>query len=232
WARIGLSFCGWTLLGLFDTSHSLYHYAYVGDPVAWWRVLGMCLTLWYAWAALAVVIFWIPRRFPLEGGAWRWRLPLQLGAGLLFALVKLAIDYPIVRGFYCSDPDRLTFPVFYRMAFAGHFHTYAIIAWALLGVGHAWNYSRRLRERELKASQLETRLARAELQVLKMQLHPHFLFNTLNAIAALIPEDADRAELMLARLGDLLRLTLENAGAQEVSLKQELEFIQAYLDIE
>ena len=71
WTRAGLAFCGWTLLGLFDTGPTLYKYAYVGDPVPWWRVLGMCLTLWYAWATLAVVIFWIPRRFPLEGGAWR-----------------------------------------------------------------------------------------------------------------------------------------------------------------
>src|SRR5262249_55578460 len=76
------------------------------------------------------------------------------------------------------------------------------------------------------------RLTHAQLHLLKMQLHPHFLFNTLNAISALVRRDADKAEHMLTRLGDLLRLTLEHAGAQEVALSQELEFVEAYLDIE
>jgi LytS/YehU family sensor histidine kinase len=93
-------------------------------------------------------------------------------------------------------------------------------------------YYRQFRDRELKATRLEGKLAQAQLQVLKMQLHPHFLFNTLNAISALLHKDAESADVMIARLGELLRTTLENVGTQEIPLRQELEFIQPYLEIE
>jgi LytS/YehU family sensor histidine kinase len=103
---------------------------------------------------------------------------------------------------------------------------------AILGVGLAFSYYARFREREMRASQLEAQLAQAQLQALKMQLHPHFLFNALHSISALVHSDPDAADKMIARLGDFLRLTLENSAAQEVPLRQELEFLNCYLDIE
>src|SRR5262249_30799323 len=104
--------------------------------------------------------------------------------------------------------------------------------WAILTVAHVVSYHRQLRQRELLASQLEAKLAQTQLQILKMQLHPHFLFNTLNAISALIHQDVELADRMIARLGDLLRSTLDSANQQEVPFKQELDFIQPYLEIE
>src|SRR5262249_43474578 len=109
---------------------------------------------------------------------------------------------------------------------------YLWIYWAILGIGHALAYYRKYRAHERAALQLETQLAQAQLQVLKMQLHPHFLFNTLHAISALMHQDVDVADRMLARLAELLRSTLETAGTQEVPLKQELEFVELYLEIE
>jgi LytS/YehU family sensor histidine kinase len=79
---------------------------------------------------------------------------------------------------------------------------------------------------------LEGQLAQAQLQALKMQLHPHFLFNTLNSISALLHKDVDAADEMIGELGDFLRMTLENDGAQTVRLEQELEFLKSYLEIE
>jgi LytS/YehU family sensor histidine kinase len=106
-------------------------------------------------------------------------------------------------------------------------------------VSYVIDYYRRHKEEELKISRLKAELAEAQLQVteaqlqaLKMQLHPHFLFNTLNSISALLDEDVDAADQMLARLGDFLRLTLENSGAQQVTLQEELEFLRCYLEIE
>ena len=109
----------------------------------------------------------------------------------------------------------------------------------ILLVSHALDFYEQYQEVELKASHLKDELAEAQLQIaqaqlqaLKMQLHPHFLFNTLNSISALLDEDVEAADEMLARLGDLLRLTLTNSGAQEVALQEELEFLRCYLEIE
>jgi LytS/YehU family sensor histidine kinase len=102
----------------------------------------------------------------------------------------------------------------------------------MMGIAHALAYYDKYRERELHAAQLEAGLARAQLQLLQTQLHPHFLFNTLNAISALVHTDAEAADRMLATLGDLLRRTLEDFGVQEAPLARELEVVRAYLEIE
>jgi LytS/YehU family sensor histidine kinase len=112
------------------------------------------------------------------------------------------------------------------------FHMAFLTYWVVTGVSHAFEFYRRSRQSELRASRLEAQLSRAELHALKMQLHPHFLFNTLNTISALVHRDPRQADRMVARLGDLLRLTLDNQGVEEVSLKEELEFLQKYLEIE
>src|SRR5258705_1699111 len=104
--------------------------------------------------------------------------------------------------------------------------------WAVVGLSHALDFHRESQERSLAAAQLETRLAEAQLQALQRQLHPHFLFNTLHSISALMHRDTEAADAMLARLSDLLRLTLERVGTQEVPLKEELDFVHKYLEIE
>jgi LytS/YehU family sensor histidine kinase len=118
------------------------------------------------------------------------------------------------------------------MALADQFQLYVLTYWAMVGVCHALNYQRKYRERELRASQLETWLAQSQLQLLKAQLHPHFLFNTLNTISALMQTDLERADQMVARLGDLLRHSLDNFSVQEVPLWRELGFVDTYLEIE
>ena len=97
---------------------------------------------------------------------------------------------------------------------------------------HAILYYQNFRASELAQSSLKTQLAQAQLKALKMQLHPHFLFNTLHSISSLVLEDPQKANSMIARLGDFLRLTLENSNQQLVSLKEEAEFVRCYLEIE
>ena len=118
-----------------------------------------------------------------------------------------------------------------RIAVA-HLYLWFLSYWILVGVHEAWRNYRRFTQGELRASQLEARLAQAQLEVLKGQLHPHFLFNTLHAISTLIHRDPDAADEMLAQLSDLLRMTLATVGVQEVPLQQELEFLRRYLDIQ
>src|SRR6266513_5199202 len=95
-----------------------------------------------------------------------------------------------------------------------------------------WHYYRRNREREAQASALATELVRARLDVLRMQLNPHFLFNTLHAISALIHEDPEAADRMVARLSELLRLSLDQSRPQQVPLSEEIDFLDRYLEIE
>jgi sensor histidine kinase YesM len=113
------------------------------------------------------------------------------------------------------------------------FHLNLATFWVILGIGAAFDYYRKFRERELRATQLESRLAQAQLDVLRMQLQPHFLFNTLHTISAYMQEgDIEAADHMIARLSELLRLAIDGVHTQEVPLRQELEFVQRYLDIQ
>jgi LytS/YehU family sensor histidine kinase len=104
--------------------------------------------------------------------------------------------------------------------------------WTIAGLSHAVLYYRESKDRALRAALLETRLVEAQLQALQQQLHPHFLFNTLHAISALMHRDVEAADRTLMRLSDLLRMTLENIGQQEVTLIAELDFLSKYLQIE
>ncbi len=222
-ARWTLFLGGWTLMGLFFASRSILIYSYRGEDFDWRLPLLMSLTKWYGWGLLAPAIFWLGGRIPLQRQNWVRAFVVHLPASILFSLVKVGMDawlLPRVTG--------LDIPV----SSAYELHSNVLSYWAILGVSLAVDYYRKYRERELRASQLETRLAEAQLQVLKMQLHPHFLFNTLHAISTLMHRDVEAAERMLTRLSDLLRHSFESVGVQEVSLKQELEFLDRYVEIE
>jgi two-component system LytT family sensor kinase len=104
--------------------------------------------------------------------------------------------------------------------------------WAFVAFVHALDYHRESQERELTTAQLQTQLAEAQLEALQRQLHPHFLFNTLNTISALMHRDVNAADEMLVQLSDLLRLTLDRIGTQQVPLKDEIDFLRKYLEIE
>src|SRR5213082_3490545 len=120
----------------------------------------------------------------------------------------------------------------YRAYFGLGFYIDLIIASLIIIAAHALLYYRRFRASELEQAALKTQLAQARLSALKMQLHPHFLFNTLHSISSLVLEDPPKANSMIARLGDFLRLTLDHSDRQLVTLKEETEFVRAYLEIE
>jgi two-component sensor histidine kinase len=232
WRWPVLGFAIWTLLGLREALQSYFFPDSPAFTLSWTRALCLGFGLWYTWGILWLLVSPLVRRFPLEPNYWRRRLGLHAAACILFAAVKIVLDYPVVKLFLCPTPERLTFPLFLQMAFADQFLRYVLYYWAMIGVGHAVDYYGKYRDGELRAAQLEIGLAHARLDLLKTQLQPHFLFNTLNAISALVYTNAEAADRTLARLGDLLRLALEDFGVQETPLARELEGLRSYLDIE
>ncbi|MEK6300575.1 MAG: histidine kinase [Acidobacteriota bacterium] len=235
---------GWTLVGL---TFTLNYYFFAGHYVAIFKqqpslkeMLIWELPYWFLWAALSPVIFKITRRFRIERGSYLRSSAVHISACLLLSLVHRAV-YLIVCWLlhvavyrqFTSIPQLYQSDIFFNLPVG--FMSYGTI----LLVSHVVDYYHRYQEEELKISRLKAELAEAQLriteaqlQALKMQLHPHFLFNTLNSISALLDEDPAAADEMLARLGDFLRMTLENSGAQEVTLQEELEFLRCYLEIE
>jgi anti-sigma regulatory factor (Ser/Thr protein kinase) len=190
------------------------------------------LAMWVGYALWTPAIFWLGRRLRFDRRGWQRALAVHVPASLFISLTHLALVGALrfylqtLRG---GTPD-LSMTIF--DAFFRTLDQVLPLYWALIGLQHAVDYARQAREKELRAARLETRLVASQLLALQHQLHPHFLFNTLHAISSLVHRDPDRADLMIERLSELLRLTLRKVGAQEVELAEELEYLRAYLDIQ
>ncbi|HJQ32373.1 MAG TPA: histidine kinase [Pyrinomonadaceae bacterium] len=233
--RWGLFAGFWLCFGLLNASQLYLGLRMENFPVPVGRMFATELIAWGAWAPLTAFVLWLGRRFPLERSALARGLLVHVPACLLVAAAHLAFFEYVVMLLEPFGPDRHPRPFGERFLgrATSQLHIELLIYAATLGLGYAVSYYARFRERERRASQLEAQLAQAQLQALKMQLHPHFLFNTLNGIAGLVRDNKNRAAVdMLAGLSDLLRYTLENAGKQEVPLKEELEFLELYLGIQ
>lgn len=224
-----------TLLGLYSSFLAFYYVSTFGstNKEPFWLLLALNLQYWYSWALVTPAVLWLARVAPLErGGLWR-SVPAHLagvfGATLLHvSLVTLGrawLDqfHPMPGGDWRMQFQRMVF-----LNFDWEMMTY----WSIVGLSHALRYHYEAQARALATSQLETRLVEAQLQTLQRQIQPHFLFNTLNTISALMHRDVDAADEMLVRLGRLLRQAIETVDVQEVSLAAELDFLQQYVAIE
>ena len=192
------------------------------------------LTHFYLWAVLSLLLFQFSRRFRVEFNPLKLRnLLLHIPVILTFAAIHQTAQ--ISTFWYLSLRFRPPFPTLgecYRSYFGIGFYLDVIIAALIVVAVHAIFYYRDLRASELEQASLKARLAEAQLKALKMQLHPHFLFNTLHSISSLVLEDSAKANKMIARLGDFLRLTLDSSEQQMVTLKEEMDFLRCYLEIE
>ena len=192
------------------------------------------LAYWYVPALMAPVVLRVCQRFPIERDMWLRSIGVHVGAGLVFSVVHV-IGMLFVRAVLFPHGGR-----YEQVAWSTHVQRLYFMNldwtlstyWAIVGLGHAMNYYREAQDRALRSAQLETKLVESQLKALQGQLHPHFLFNTLHAISALVHRDADAADHVICRLSDLLRLTLNRSGVQEIPLKEELEYLEAYVDIE
>src|SRR5262245_14843481 len=232
WLVLGVALTGQSALILYTANQAQADLPRATPQASLTELLLLNIAECLIWAVLTLGILWLGKRFPLGPSTWKCSVPVHVLGCLFTACVQtlssLAANELIRRDL---PKPTLSANVLY-FYFVAKLNNAVFLYGAIVAIGQIINYYRQSRERALRALQLEAKLAQTQLQVLKMQLQPHFLFNTLNAIAALIHQDVELADRMIARLGDLLRSTLENANQQEVSLQQELDFIQPYLEIE
>jgi hypothetical protein len=224
----------WTLMGLYMASWDLAMY----PSASVLRLLVMNLLQNGTWGLLGLFLLWLANRRPIESFAWsQWRVwMLHLIASVAVAALGLFVAY-VISVLVQSDEWRKPLdmamvrkglPRFYR----AYFHTNLLFMWAVVAAFHALKIYRKYKTREVEAARLEARFAEAQNLALRMQLQPHFLFNTLNSISALVHSNPEGADEMISRLGDFLRTTLDAPHDQLVTLRRELAFIQDYLAIE
>jgi two-component system LytT family sensor kinase len=210
---------GWSLMAAIFTPQHYVLSRGGPNPPEWWQLLLGNFANFWVWAALTPLVLWFGRRFPIEHPRVGRHLLIHVAAGFALTLIHISI----VRYTNALMTGRPVGPWFnFLVAYAA---TGVMVAWGLLAASQALTYFRRYQDREL-------RLVEAQLQSLKSQLHPHFLFNTLNAIAELVHGDSKRAERTVTQLSDLLRAALSRDGADHVALKEELDFLRNYVAIQ
>ncbi len=231
--RFGIYAGGWTLIGLFFVSPIIAQALATQDPIPWILVLSTFLD-WYIWGLLFPLIWWVSERFPLERRKLPSRIPIHLACGLIVSLIfvlLMLVKTSLLAGLGSGEVSFSNLHGFSGYLLGG-IELFLLPYFAIVAFLHAVSYYNKYRERQLKTTRLEAQLALAHLDMLKMQLQPHFLFNTLNAISALMHRDVDAADRMISLLSDLLRFSLEKDDRHQVPLRSELEFLNRYLAIE
>ena len=211
----------WTLLAAAFAVGSSLAYMISYRPPRWGLTFSMALVEWYAWAALTPLVVWLARRLALSRHAWMRRAIVLALLGIPVAGLKIVISQ-ILRS-VAAIPG---------YAVPGNLVAQYLIYWGIIAIAHAAAYYRSESQRELRASRAEAHLAETRLQLLKMQLHPHFLFNTLNTISELVHENPAAAERMISGLSHLLRETLDAGTVDVIPLSRELDLLARYVDIQ
>jgi two-component system, LytTR family, sensor kinase len=236
WQNWVIGFAFWTIIGLsFASRPLLLSYLEDWEKVPWQWILSSYLIDFYLWGAASFFIFRLSQRFPIEREHIAGRLMLHLSFSFVFSFVVLAVS--ILAMWFLGYSNKTEFSTLNNFFRETIFHPYLLhqgllIYWGTLMASHAFEYYRQLQEGRLRTAELASQLSQAQFSALKMQIHPHFLFNTLNSIAALLHKDVEAADRMIARLSDFFRLTLKSSNEPAVTLGEELEFLRNYLEIE
>jgi signal transduction histidine kinase len=240
------SFGIWAFISLAATMTIYQMYRLSNGSMHFRTIAGMEFSHILSYAPLTPFAFALAMRYPVQRSNWKSRSLLHLAAGMVFTLGHIAIRGATPFGYW--DPAHREWTSAFWNSYAHTFRApWSVIKSMFLAsvvddlssayvpivlIAHALSYYRRFQEKELRTTQLEGQLTKARLQTLKSQMQPHFLFNTLHSISALMMTDVVAADRMMTSLSDLLRMSLENNGTQLTTLNREIEFLNVYLDIE
>ena len=202
----------------YDTAHGF------ADPYIYY--LGWSF---YLWGVLTPAALWLAWRYPISGDTWSRALPLHLAASLVLTTAQLCLEASLAW-FHIGNQGPLSAMLAHYLR--QHTQIGLLTYWVVIGVVHFYGIHDRARKRDLRTAQLEARLAEAQIENLRTQLHPHFLFNTLQAAATLIHEDPEAAEDILLRLSELLRASLDEMQTHEIPLAREIDFLKQYIGIQ
>ena len=227
WVKWLIGVLFWTLIGLSFACQFHISSSKAGLDVTWRQAINYALGDWYVFALLSVPVMRLAKTFHFEAGTRGRSLAVHLLGSTIFSLA-----YMVLRAWVGTWQSAASFADAFQPLLVKTWHFNFLIYWVMVAVTCAFDYYRKYRERELRAIELEKRLAQAKLQALQMQLNPHFLFNSLHSISALMHKNVEAADRMISRLSELLRAALDNTDTQEVPLRQELNFLQRYLEIE
>lgn len=233
--NFAIGFGVWTVVGFSFGIRSYLYAQMTGPPADFFQMVPNYMVDFYFWGMASPLIFALCLRFPIERGHLADRLVFHIFTGLVFVAVVTALTLPTL--WFLGLTNRQLHPTLesYFVALITNpfmIHQGLLAYWGTVVVAHAFQYHEQAKIGRAKTSELSAQLAQAQLAALKMQIHPHFLFNTLNSIAALLHKDTEAADRMIARLSDFLRMTLKSSGTSTVTLEQELEFLKTYLEIE
>src|SRR5690348_17013633 len=230
WRTWILAFGFWTLLALSFAIRMVLSGIAENEAMSWQRAFAWNFPNFYLWMSLTPLVGWLGRRTAARGWPrfFAVHVPVSIGTAFLQTTLMLLIYWPL-RGVVAKP---ISFDQLFREEFIYLFHLALLTYWLMLVVLRGMESQRRLKDERLRAARLKTQLVQAQLQALRTQLQPHFLFNTLNAISALALADPAQAKLMIARLSDFLRLTLEEHHSPQVPLSRELQVLETYLGIQ
>jgi len=202
------------------------------DPWTWWGLVLIKHVVWFTWGFLATpVILWLAHRFRPQYINWPKNISLLLACSILITAAYVTI-YAWLLTMNIQIPRLAHFDQMLRFSLFQHSTYYFLAFWGTVGLEQGLWYYRRWHEREMQASELRSQLALAQLRALRAQIQPHFLFNALNTVSSAILEgESTKAYDLTAKLGELLRLSLERGEHDLVTLAQEIELVERYLDL-
>jgi two-component system LytT family sensor kinase len=228
--RFALVFALWTLVSICGgLADYLFSFA-LGGHLSFWGAFRRPLTEQWIWAALTPLVFFIAHHFPLSRPRLARAIGVHVAAFLLLSLLHCALA-EVVGGPLAVLPAHYTGPTV-PLRFLEEFYSDIWMYWPLVCIQALLDSHARTRERERRAAELEALLAKSHLAFLRAQIQPHFLFNTLHALSALIRIDALAAEDMVADLAEILRASSADSGLQETTLRRELDLVACYLRIQ